>query len=79
MAIAVGATGTTFAQPNFVQGTASPLGTVMSTQREFSIQGIVKEITFVTRKIICRVYYSEFTNKKTNAKWKSDSNICCKY
>jgi hypothetical protein len=42
MAMAVGATGTTFITPNFVQGSASPVGTVMATQRQFTIQGIVQ-------------------------------------
>ncbi|CAF5207419.1 unnamed protein product, partial [Rotaria magnacalcarata] len=36
--IAVGATGFSILTPTFVQGTASPLGTIMSTQTRFSIQ-----------------------------------------
>jgi hypothetical protein len=39
MAMAVGATATTFTQPTFVQGTSSPVGTVMRTLSRFSIQG----------------------------------------
>ncbi|CAF5172091.1 unnamed protein product, partial [Rotaria magnacalcarata] len=37
--IAVGATGFSILTPAFVQGTASPLGTIMSTQTRFSIEG----------------------------------------
>ncbi|CAF5219329.1 unnamed protein product, partial [Rotaria magnacalcarata] len=36
--IAVGATGFSILTPTFVQGTASPLGTIMSTQTRFSIE-----------------------------------------
>jgi hypothetical protein len=39
MAMAVGAGGTSFITPTFVQSSASPIGTVMSTQSRFTIQG----------------------------------------
>jgi hypothetical protein len=37
--IVVGGTNPTLYTPTFVQGTASPVGTVMITQQRFSIQG----------------------------------------
>lgn len=39
MAMAVGASGTVFITPTFVQGSASPVGTVLRTLSRFSIQG----------------------------------------
>lgn len=40
LAMAVGVGGTAFIQPTFTQSSASPMGTVLATQRRFSIIGI---------------------------------------
>jgi hypothetical protein len=56
MAMAVGATATSFITPSFVQASASPIGTVMSTQRQFSIQGTFKYIAYVALKILSMMF-----------------------
>ena len=40
LAMAVGAPGVAFIQPTFTQSSASPMGTVLATQRRFSVIGI---------------------------------------
>ena len=78
MAMAVGATGTSFVTPTFVQASASPIGTVMGTQRQFSIKGTFRKIVKIVLKVIYdTLFYSECRNKKANKKWKPDSNIRC--
>ncbi len=64
--ILVDSTGTNpgFYTPTFIQGTASPVGTVMSTQTRFSIQGK----HFFTMSFTGSVkLYSKFTIEENNA------------
>ena len=53
LALAVGAPGSAFIQPTFTQGSASPLGTVLATQRRFSIQGTYFLIDFIQYYLPC--------------------------
>jgi hypothetical protein len=64
--IVVDSTGTypSFYTPQFVQGTASPVGTVMATQTRFSIQGK----NFFTISFNGSVkFYSDFTIEENDA------------
>ncbi len=73
------ATATIFATPILVQSSASPVGTVMATQRRFSIQGIYKERTIfcivIDIDILRIVYCSKCTGQETNTSRKSNQNL----
>ena len=78
--IVINATSPSVTTPILVQASASPVGTVMSTQRRFSIQGICKESTIfylvIDINILRIVYCSQCSSQETDTRLTSNQNLC---